>query len=102
MSKPEKMAVIDLPSDILNFLEKRLSQQKAFDAAVQKHLGELVRELSRLRLTKPEDSHRRPRKITSKTWEELGKAAAKLDMSRQVLLRACLRHLIAEMEMRKC
>jgi hypothetical protein len=91
------VVVLDIPGDILAALkELKLTQRIAFDLAVERFLDKLVQELTTLRLTAPKFSNRRPRKVSQATWEALGDAAEKLDVSRPALLRACLLQLLAQ------
>jgi hypothetical protein len=97
MAEAVNVVVLDIPGAILTALkELKLTQRNAFDMAVEQFLDKLVQELTALKLTAPESSNRRPRKVSQATWEALGAAAEQLDVSRPALLRACLRQLLAQ------
>jgi hypothetical protein len=97
MGKPVIIASIDLPKNVLAALKQlKMSQREAIDLAVEKCLPKLVESLTSLRLLAAGDVGRRPRYVSREAWQALGNAAEKLDVSRPVLLRACLRQLVEQ------
>ena len=94
--------LLELEVEIVEQARAALARQRGIDVsrasfrdvaafAVAMFLPEITRKMEECALEKAAPNSRRPRKLDAATWDQLGVQSGRLETSRIVLMRACLR-----------